>query len=130
MSYTPIWTSISDVKTKLKPRADDLTDADILLAIEQGENETENWFESCNRDSANLTSEEVKAARWIALVKSCRFLVSALPMDTDEKRQLHEDLREEEEQLLQGLMFRLYNIKTSGKGIYKRIPVEEEDFYE
>jgi len=130
MSYTPKWTSISNVKMKLKPRADNLSDDEIILGIEQGEKETEDFFEACGRDSSNLTDEETKAARWISLVKSCIFLVSALPLGVNEKRQLLEDLREEEKQLVQGIMFRLYRIPVAGKGVYKRIPVEEEDFYE
>lgn len=129
ISYTPKYTSITDVKAKLKPRADRLSDDDILLGIEQGERETDDFFESCNRDVDNLTEEETKAAKWIALVKSCRFLVSALPIKVEEKRLLFEQLKEEDGNLTLGIMRRVFKIPAHLKGVFKRIPVEEEDFY-
>ena len=129
MTYSPKYCSISDVKAKLKPRADRFRDEEILLGIEQGERETDDFFESCNRDVDHLTVEETKAAKWISLVKTCRFMVSALPLDVNEKRLLFEQLKDEDGNLTLGIMRRIFKISTSLKGVYKRIPVKEEEFY-
>lgn len=130
MSYSPKYTSITDVKAKLKPRADKLSDEDILLGIEQDKRETEDFFEACNRDINNLTQHELKAARWVSLVKSCRFLVSALPLNVNEKRQLYEALNEENYNLTLGIMRRVFKIPTHLKPVFKRIPIENKEFYE
>jgi len=129
MSYVPKYTSISDVKNKLKPRADDLTDSEILFGIEQGEREAEDFFESCGRDVESLTTEESKAIKWISLVKSCKFLVSALPISYDDKVLLFDQLREEDHNLSLGIMRRVFKMDVALRGVYKRIPIKEEDFY-
>jgi len=124
----PVWITATDIKQKLTPKANELTDGVIFLAIEAGEYRTETFLLSCNR-SKPFSEEDNKFAKQHAIVTSCLYLLSALPIDANERRALREALLDELKDLENGYIRRVYPTTVEVKPKMKFIPRKHKDFY-
>jgi len=123
------WVSIQQVKNKLKPKADELGDSEISRAIETGEFKTETFLLACERKEP-YSGKDFNFACQHALVSSCIFLLSSLPISPADMRTLREMLISELQDLEQGFIRRIYKTTVQIRGVLKRIPVGHEEFYE
>jgi len=124
----PTWVAVTDIKQKLTPKADGLTDGEILLAINAGEYRTETFLLSCNRPQP-FSEEDNRFAKQHAIVTSSLYLLSALPIDVNERRALREALLDELKDLENGYIRRVYSTTVEVKSKMKFIPRKHEDFY-
>jgi len=128
MSYTPKYTNLNRVRLKLQPRADELSNETILLAIEEAERRTDEFFESCRIATSSLSKGQKYFARNHSTLTACILLISALPTSVEDRRALTETLRNQlhasEIQFIRK-QFKVEELKP----VYKRIPVKDEEFY-
>jgi len=91
VSYTPKYVDIAGIKRAVYPDAEQLTDALILDAIEQGERETDDWLAGCDFDPANLTSEQKEGAKGMAICYTVLRLIPKLPLTRADMRSMYEE---------------------------------------
>jgi len=120
LAYNPRYTSISKLKSAIYPQAEKLSDSMILDAIESGERETDDWLVSVNIDPSNLSTEELNAAKDIALCYSVLWVIPKLPVAITEMRELESKWREQLLSYQRSFIQSLYP-QLETKAVYRRI---------
>jgi len=120
MSYVPKYTSLDLVRSKVRPRADELTDTEVLYGIEEGERATDDFLIAAGYDIDNLSQKDQKAAKGLATVKAAISLIPAFPTSVEDKRELRDALRSEEE-LIEKRMVRRTRMPSKVRAVFKRI---------
>jgi len=120
MSYVPKYTSIADVKSAVYPDAEKLADSYILDAIEEGEQETDEWLISCDFDPDNLDSAELEGAKGLALCYSVLRVIPKLPITVDAMREYSDEWRKKLEERAHLFIMSQYK-KSTWKAQHRRI---------